>query len=70
MKYRDVIGQVNNDDTTVLLDNLQHYCEPIIKAIDIRCVCVCACVRVCVCVCVCVYVLMILTLPYKVSFSG
>ena len=67
IKYRDVIGQVVDDDTSVLLDNLQHYCEPIVKAIDTRCVCVlcvyvlcvcvCACVLcVCACVCVCVRV--------------
>ena len=57
MKYRDVIGQ----DVPVSQDGVHHYCEPIVKAVDTRCVClpasVCvhACVTQCVCFSVCTY---------------
>ena len=36
MKYRDVIGQIVDDDTSVVLDKLQHYCGPVVRAIDTR----------------------------------
>ena len=58
MKYRDLIGQVVDDDTSIILDKLRRYCEPIVKAIDTRSVCVCLCPSVCLsvcCVCMCVY---------------
>lgn len=59
MKYRDVIGQ---GDVPVSQDGVHHYCEPIVKAVDTRCVClpasVCvhACVTQCVCFSVCIYI--------------
>ena len=41
MKHRDVIGQNNEDDASLELDQLEHYCGPIIKLIDTRSVYVC-----------------------------
>ena len=50
MNYRDVIGQ----DVPVSQDGVHHYCEPIVKAVDTRCVCLSVCLPASVCVHVCV----------------
>ena len=53
MKYRDVIGQ---GDVPVSQDGVHHYCEPIVKAVDTRCVCLSVCLSVCLPLSVCMHV--------------
>ena len=56
MNYRDVIGQ----DVPVSQDRVHHYCEPIVKAVDTRCVCLSACLCLCACMCDSVYLFLCL----------
>jgi len=58
VKYRDMIDdQVVEGDISIGLEELHQYYQPILRAIDTRCVCLCVCVcSVSVCVSVSVSV--------------